>query len=194
MTPERVFFDYLPALPVRVGRVVRGMLSDAEIIDVKPGKTYNVTIGQAGPVVKGKIILPKDYNSDDVNFADNTRVRAAAWRIEPKDTNSDLAEKTDVFSWFYRDAGRPYEPSTTLQKSFIPQIDEQGNFTFDYLPRGRYQLIINIHDPLLPNSCGIGSLCAVAVTEFTVPDGNDCKPVVIPDLKARLVNPAKPRR
>jgi uncharacterized GH25 family protein len=194
ITPQRVVFDYLPAVSVAIGRIVRGMLSDVEIIEVETGKTYNVTIGQTGRIVKGKILLDDVCKPADFSFTDDERCLAAAWQIEPKDVSCGAVEKADEFSWFYRDTGKPCEVSMTRQKKFIPQIDKEGNFAFDYLPPGRYEFVVNIRDPLPPHTCGRGSLSAVANAEFTVPGGNDQKPIVIPDLKIRLVEIGRPTK
>ncbi|MFC1783736.1 carboxypeptidase regulatory-like domain-containing protein [Planctomycetota bacterium] len=153
---DKFVFEHIPCLPLQVGRVVRGLLSDAVELDCEPGKTYVITIGGSRRTVSGKILWPRDNSlpaKDIPDFIDTRRVHAAAYRINPgiKVISQNYPQDSD-FLWLWLDAGKAYERSTTFQRQFIPEISSDGNFHFTNLLPGDYEFLVNVHSPLRPST------------------------------------------
>jgi peroxiredoxin len=174
LTGKEFAIDYLPSIPMYVGKFIRWEHSNPVYLRPEPGQTYKIKVGGKGSTVKGKI-LPQASKEDgeilQVKMSNPRRVHAVAYRIEPEPSLPGEIENISrsSFQWQWRDTESVYEKSKIFQKRFIPTIDDEGYFVLDNLPAGKYEFVINIHAPLGENvSCGRGVLKAVGMVRFTV--------------------------
>lgn len=192
VTGDTFNFDYLPPVPLLVGRVVRRELTNATYLKPEPGKSYKIHIGGNGRTVKGTIVCPmtEDGKPFAIEFSNPRRVHVAAYRIAPKvDVPAEMRDAPpNAFLWLWQDTKNVYEMSKTFQKKFMPTIEDNGNFRFDNTPPGKYEFVINFHAPLGENvSCGRGVLKAVGTIQFTVDEGDNTEPVQVPDVRMKLL-------
>ncbi len=159
--------EHVPAEPVQIAKNLRFEQHNAKLLEPEPGKTYKVHLGDKGSTVTGKIALVDSSQ----NYADPRQTHVAVFRVDPESKlpNSIKNLQRKSFNWYYKDQASIYSASKTYQNRFMPNIDEEGNFTFDNIPEGEYELVINLHDPLGENvSCGRGVLRAASVIPFAV--------------------------
>jgi len=167
-TKDSLTLEYIPAVPLHIAKELRFEQHNAAFLEPQPGKTHKIYLGSKGNTVKGRIKLT-DLDSHD--FADPRQTHVAAFSIngEPKLPEELENLNRSSFQWLFQDQANIYPASRTYQNRFIPTIDQQGNFTFDNIPVGQYELVINLHDQLGENvCCGRGVLKAASVIPFTV--------------------------
>jgi len=185
---NRFTIEHVPAVPLYVGTIIRWEHSDPTYLNPQPGKTYSIELGAKGRPATGKIVHPAP--SGKMEMSDPRRLHAVAFRVDPEPTMpAEIKTMTRAsFQWLWRDADTAYDRSKTFQKRFVPEITDDGEFTFAALAPGKYELIANYHAPLGENvSCGRGVLDAVAVSEFTVPDNKAASALGVPDVRLRLL-------
>jgi peroxiredoxin len=188
ITGNRFAIEHVPATPLHVGAVIRWEHSDPAYLNPEPGKTYSVEIGTRGRAVTGRIVHPAP--GAKMEMSDPRRLHAVAYRTDPEPPMpAEIKSVTRAsFQWLWRDADTAYDRSKTFQKRFVPEITDDGEFTFAALAPGKYEFVVNYHVPLGENvSCGRGVLDAVAVSEFTVPDSKATSTVRVPDVRLRLL-------
>jgi len=184
--------DYVPSIPLHVGQIVRWEHSSPVYLKPQAGETYKVQIGCKGRTVNGKIIHPipeRARETGEAGMSNPRRLHAVAYRIEPVSKMPDEIENMlqASFLWLWRDAENVYERSKTFEKRLLPTIEDDGNFRFDNIPPGKYELVVNYHAPLGENvSCGRGVLETVAITKFSV-DTDDTESVQLSDVIMRLL-------
>ncbi len=187
ITGDRFAVEHVPAVPLHVGAVVRWEQSDPVYLKPEPGRTHAIEIGAKGSSVTGRIIHPAP--SAKMEMSDPRRLHAVAYRVNPEPPMpAEIKSETRAsFQWLWRDADTAYDASKTFQKRFVPDIKDDGTFTFASLAPGIYEFIVNYHVPLGENvTCGRGVLEAVAVSRFTVPD-KGTSAVRVPDVRLRLL-------
>lgn len=188
VTGNRFAIEHVPAVPLDVGVIVRWEHSDPAYLNPKPGETYSIEVGAGGRSVTGRIAHPSPGSK--MEMSDPRRLHAVAYRIDPEPPlPAEIRNMTRApFQWLWRDADTAYERSKTFRRRFVPEITDDGEFTFAALTPGRYEFVVNYHTPLGENvSCGRGVLEAVAVSEFTVPDNKATSAVRVPDIRLRLL-------
>ncbi len=187
ITGNRFAIEHVPAMPLHVGAIVRWEHSDPVYLKPEPGKTYSIEIGTRGRPVTGRIVHPAPGSK--MEMSDPRRLHAVAYRIDPEPPMP--AEIRNMirasFQWLWRDADTAYDRSKTFRKRSVPEITDDGEFTFASLAPGTYEFVINYHVPLGENvTCGRGVLEAVAVNQFTVPD-KETSTIRVPDIRLRLL-------
>ncbi len=179
--------EHVPAIPLHVGAVVRWEHSDPTYLKPEPGKTYTVEIGTKGRPVTGRIVHPAPGSK--MEMSDPRRLHAVAYRVDPEPPMPvEIRNLTrSSFQWLWRAAQTAYDRSKTFQRRFVPEITDDGEFTFASLAGGTYEFVINYHAPLGENvSCGRGVLEAVAISRFTVPDKGSST-IRVSDIRLRLL-------
>jgi len=188
-TKDHLTLEHIPAEPLHIAKNLRFEQHDATFLEPQPGTTHKIHLGQKGSTVKGKINLA-DLSSHD--FVNPRQTHVAAFRINGQ---SHLPEKfknlkRSSFNWYFQDQATVYSASRTYQNRFIPTIDAQGNFGFDNIPDGEYELVINLHNKLGKNvSCGRGVLTSADVISFRVEKQRTITQLPPIDLK-RLIYPS----
>jgi beta-lactamase regulating signal transducer with metallopeptidase domain/protocatechuate 3,4-dioxygenase beta subunit/peroxiredoxin len=181
--------EYLPAVPLAVGRITRYEMNDGTHLIPQPGKTDRVFIGLRGQTVTGRINCPPQLLKDkSISLADPRQTHAVAFRVGEDATIPSNVTTFDEssFTWLWRDKEHVYTPSQTVRKRFVPHIAEDGQFTFTGLAPGQYEFVVNIHAPLGENvSCGRGVFEGVAMARFTVPQGQSDSPLRAPDIQVQ---------
>jgi len=188
ITGNRFALEHVPATPLYVGAIIRWEHSDPAYLNPEPGKTYSIEIGAKGRPVSGRIIHPSP--GAKMEMSDPRRLHAVAYRIDPEPPMpAEIKSVTRApFQWLWRDADTVYDRSRMFQKRFVPEITDDGEFTFAALAPGKYEFVVNYHVPLGENvSCGRGVLDAVAVSEFMVPDNKAASAIRVPDVPLRLL-------
>jgi beta-lactamase regulating signal transducer with metallopeptidase domain/peroxiredoxin len=188
ITSDRFVIDHIPAIPLYLGTIIHWELSDPVYLNPEPGETYPIELGAKGRPVTGRIVHPAP--GAKMGMSDPRQLHAVAFRIDPEPPIP--PEITGItrasFQWLWRDSHAAYDRSTTFQKRFVPEVAEDGTFTFAPLAPGTYEFVVNYHAPLGENvSCGRGVLQAVAVSRFTVPDGKAATAVSAPDVHLGLL-------
>jgi beta-lactamase regulating signal transducer with metallopeptidase domain/peroxiredoxin len=189
ITGNRFTIEHVPATPLYVGAIIRWEHSDPAYVNPEPGKTYSIELGAKGRPVNGRIVHPAP--GAKMEMSDPRRLHAVAFRIDPEPPMpAEIKSMTRAsFQWLWRDADTAYDKSKTFQKRFVPEITDDGEFTFAALAPGKYEFAANYHAPLGENvSCGRGVLDAVAVSEFTVPDSKATSAISVPDVRLRLLS------
>jgi len=191
-TSDTFAFDFVPSIPLGIGRIDRYEMDSAAYLKPEPGKTHSVVIGAAGRTVTGRIACPGELlKAKSIELTDPRQTHAVAFRTggtgAPAAGIGSFEENS--FTWFWRDKERVYAASQTVQQRFVPQIDANGRFTFPGLAPGEYEFVVNLHAPLGENvSCGRGVLEGVAVSRFTVAKGDTA--LRVPDTQVqRLTYP-----
>ena len=193
-TGDTFAFDFLPAVPLVVGRVARYEMNNGTHLIPEAGKTYAVAVGARGRAVTGRILFSPDVlKAKSIELTDPRQTHAVAFRVDEGASLPPGIGTIDEssFTWLWRDKERAYRPSQTVSKRFIPRIAEDGAFTFAGLEPGDYEFVVNVHAPLGENvSCGRGVLEGVAITRFAVPKGPSNDPLRVPDVRIqRLTYP-----
>jgi len=185
-TKDSLTVEHIPAIPLHIAKNLRYELHNAKFFEARPGETHKIDLRQKGNTAKGKIRLSDSPLHDFVN---PRQTHVVAFRINGEST---LPEKfknlsRSSFSWLLQDQVSVYPASKTYQSRFIPTIDSQGNFSFDKIPAGEYELVINLHDPLGQNvSCGRGVLRSAAVIKFTIEKQQSTTQIPPIDLKSLI--------
>ncbi len=186
-TGDTFAFEFVPAVPLSVGRIDRYEMNDATYLRPEPDKTYSVVVGREGRTVAGKIVCPDGLlENKSIELTDPRQTHAVAFRTDGAGapTAGIGAFEETSFTWLWQDKERAYTPSQSVRKRFIPEIDGKGRFTFAGLEPGQYEFVVNLHAPLGENvSCGRGVLEGVAVNQFTVPKGGSSTILRIGDVQ-----------
>ena len=153
---------------MHIAKNLRFEQHNATFLEPQPGATHKIHLGRKGSTVKGKIKLA-DLSSHD--FVNPRQTHVAAFKVNGKSYLPEKLKnlKRSSFSWYFQDQASVYSASQTYQNRFIPTIDAQGNFVFDNIPDGEYELVVNLHNKLGKNvSCGRGVLTSADIIPFRV--------------------------
>jgi len=148
ITGNRFTIEHVPAMPLYVGVITRWEHSDPVYLNPEPGRTYSIQVGSEGRAVTGRIVHPAP--AEKMEMSDPRRLHAVAYRIDPEPPLPDeIRHMTRAsFQWLWQDAQTAYDRSKTFQKRFVPDITDDGEFTFASLAPGTYEFVANYHAPL----------------------------------------------
>jgi len=113
-------------------------------INVKPGKTSQVTIGWSGYQVTGKIIskVPVDWERDMQRGTQHSFIR----RHPDEPSSSKFAA---IRGFWTSETGRAFQREPF---QFVPVFHPDGSFEIDDVPPGEYRLSVRATDPSLTRS------------------------------------------
>jgi hypothetical protein len=114
----------------------RAVRSHGFAVDVKPGKTAEVTIGGSGYRVTGKVTskIPVDWDRD-----------AHLRLLSRKHPDEPASSKFSALRAFWMsEVGRAFEREAF---QFVPVVRSDGSFHIDNVPPGEYRLSIRATDP-----------------------------------------------
>jgi thiol-disulfide isomerase/thioredoxin len=179
----RFIFDHVPAGQFRIAAQASYGHAAEKLIQVEPGKTLLVTLGDDGPRVRGRAnlssVIAANPPAPGLKFDTGTSwVRVV--RLQPR---PEAPRGVDLADW-----DRQFElviAGTSAKDLTIPtsaaDLNPDGSFTFDALAPGTYMLLVDIHGPRPPMTCGWGLLLARGRKEFTV--GNQPVDLGLVDVK-----------
>jgi len=193
VSQKEFVFENVPSIPLQIGQVIGYEVSNARYLKPQPGETCRITIGGKGRTVTGKITIPKTKDGKDAftsELSNPRQTHAAAFRISPeaKLPAKIKDESRNSFQWLWLNKESAYEKSTTFEPRFVPTIESNGSFRLENTPAGKYELVVNLHEPLGENvSCGRGTLKAVGIIPFTVDNIDSAKPIGLGNVPTKLL-------
>jgi hypothetical protein len=178
----RFTFERVPPGQLIIGRVINGQFSHAQLIDVPPAQTIELSLGNAGRTVTGKIESadgqPLDWEAG--NHPAFLHVTSLPLHI-PKLPDS-VATNRWVREFWDSSEGRARQISNV---SYIFEFQSNNVFRADNVPAGTYECEIHYHQPASvadqPDVC-----LGILKQPVTIPPGNPDTPVNLGTLKIAL--------
>jgi len=141
--------EEVPAMPLRIGRNEVGLVSYEQSIDPKAGETLDVQLGAGGQTIRGKIDAA-DLPTDSFN---------AKYSLGK--------HYTGVYA---RLADAPLPAPQSADSGYAAELSPDGMFVIDGVPAGKYELLVKLRAPPMPQSCGLSVAMASAKMPFEVKD------------------------
>jgi len=179
----RFVFDHVPAHQLRIAAQANYGHAAEKIVQVEPGKTLLVNLGDDGPRVIGRAdlspVIAANPPAPGLKFETGTSwVRVV--RLRPRTEAPAGADRADWDRQFESIIEGTSSKDLTIPTS-AADLNPDGSFTFDALAPGTYMLLVDIHGARPPQTCGWGLLLAHARKEFTV--GNQPVDLGLVDVK-----------
>jgi len=165
----RFSFDYVPALPLKVGESRRWVMSHAVDVAPEPGKTAQVAFcGEHAGAAQGKLVVgdlagPAEEATEPWHSNRRLFINARPHGIAPDDEYS----------------------------HYVPIVQEDGVFALDCLPPGDYELRATLHALPPESACGRGTPVAKVERSFSIaPD--QTAPAMLGDLPFEAIPQPQP--
>lgn len=179
----------------RSSRGLTSAYSHPQVATLLPGKVLEIEIGGTGHRVRGRFVLPEDFDERyDWEFAMPTTHLDVQMPVIPFPEGAEEKERQAWFvEWAKTPAGKAWEVASekyfeARYKPFRTQVADDGSFEFFNLGPGEYVLEVKL---ALPGTSAYGdNILATLETKFVVPEfAEEFQTVDLGELELELVNP-----
>ena len=164
-------FDRVPPVPsylqpyVSVWRETQLTSSENVPLDLRPGETHTVRLGEDGIVVRGRVRPKGDLASKlDMNYCLNFLLKRAPGITPPPPIAKAGFDWKKGWSFDLRDSQEGRGFLSTLPYYFV-KLESDGTFTVHGVTEGEYQFAVSVYEP--PEGCLIDPV-GLDVFEFEV--------------------------